>query len=238
MNNEILKNGFEELKIVYTEEMNAKFEAYKDLLKEWNQKTNITKIENDEEIYIKHFLDSVLILKDKEKDGRKTIMDVGTGGGFPGIPLKIINDNYCVTLLDSLRKRVEFLSVVLEGLNLKNMSAIHGRAEDFGQDKKYRENFDICVSRAVAPLNILSEYCIPFVKVGGYFMAYKSENISEEIMKSQNAVETLGGKIKEIKEIRIPSTEIIRKIIIIEKMKSTDKIYPRKAGTPAKNPLI
>ena len=167
----------------------------------------------------------------------KKMIDVGTGGGFPGLPLKIINGNYELTLLDSLRKRIDFLSEAAKALNLRDVKLIHGRAEDFGQNKEHRENYDICVSRAVAPLNVLSEYCIPFVKVGGYFAAYKSDNISREIADSDNAIKKLGGKIKEVKEICLPGTDIVRKIVIIEKNRPTDSKYPRKAGKPSKEPL-
>lgn len=233
-----LENGFKELNINYDSSMDEKFEKYKDLLKEWNNKINITSIEDDEEIFIKHFLDSILLLHKDDVNNSKKIIDVGTGGGFPGLPLKIVNDNFILTLLDSLRKRIDFLQEVVKSLNLKNVDLIHGRAEDFGRDARYREQYDICVSRAVAPLNVLSEYCMPFVKVGGYFAAYKSENISEEIEFSKSAVEKLGGKIKEIKEIQLPHTDIVRKIVIIEKIKETSKIYPRKAGKPSKDPLI
>ncbi len=233
-----LKNGFKKLNLNYDETTDVKFEKYKELLKEWNNKINITSIEDDEEIYIKHFLDSILLLSNENSNEIKSIIDVGTGGGFPGLPLKIVNDNFSVTLLDSLRKRIDFLQEVVNELNLKEVNLIHGRAEDFGKDEKYREKFDICVSRAVAPLNVLGEYCIPFVKVGGYFAAYKSENISEEIDTCRNAVEKLGGIIKEVKEISLPNTDIIRKIVIIEKVKETSEIYPRKAGKPSKDPLI
>jgi len=234
----ILENGFKQLNLSYSDEELQKFEKYKDLLKEWNKKVNITAIENDEEIYIKHFLDSVVLLDENYLYEEKSIIDVGTGGGFPGIPLKILNNNYSVTLLDSLRKRIDFLSTVIKELKLEDVYLIHGRAEDFGQDIDYREKFDICVSRAVAPLNVLSEYCLPFVKVGGYFAAYKSESISEEILDSQNAIKKLGGNIKNIKEIKIPGTEIIRKIVIIEKTTATEEMYPRRAGKPSKDPLV
>jgi 16S rRNA (guanine527-N7)-methyltransferase len=235
---EILKDGFNKLNLSYDSIKNEKFEKYKNLLKEWNQKINITAINDDEEIYIKHFLDSVIILDKNMENEKKRIIDIGTGGGFPGVPLKISNSNYEVTLLDSLKKRIDFLSIVIKELDLKDMHLIHGRAEDFGQDKNYREEYDICVSRAVAQLNVLSELCIPFVKVGGYFAAYKSENIAEEINSSKSAIAKLGGKITEVKEIKLPGSDIVRKIVIIEKIKNTDKIYPRKAGKPSKDPLI
>lgn len=232
-----LEKGFSLLKLPYNKNIDRKFLAYRNLLKEWNEKINITSIEDDEEIYIKHFIDSALLLNENNINESKTMIDVGTGGGFPGLPLKIVNSNYKITLLDSLRKRIDFLYEVTKALNLKDVNLIHGRAEDYGQNKDYRECFDICVSRAVAPLNVLSEYCIPFVKLGGYFAAYKSDNISQEISNSDNAIKKLGGKIKEIKEISIPATDIIRKIVIIEKIEATNIRYPRKAGKPSKDPL-
>ncbi len=233
-----LNEGFKQLKIPYDEKIENKFIKYRDLLKEWNQKINITSIEDDEDIYVKHFLDSVLLLNEENFNESKSIIDVGTGGGFPGLPLKIVNNNYKITLLDSLRKRIDFLSIVSKELLLENMDFIHGRAEDFGQNKNYREKFDICVSRAVAPLNVLCEYCLPFVKVSGYFAAYKSENISLEIDSSESAIKKLGGKIKEIREINLPGTDITRKIVIIEKIETTNNKYPRKAGKPSKEPLV
>ena len=237
MQNKILESGFEELGLNYTDEIERKLNEYKELLLEWNKKINITRIENDEEIYIKHYLDSVILLDSNNKNMDKKIIDVGTGGGFPGLPLKIVNDNFKLTLLDSLRKRTDFLQLVADSLKLKDVEVIHGRAEDFGQDVKYREKYDICVSRAVAPLNILCEFCLPFVKVGGFFAAYKSENISEEIVESKNAIEKLGGKVVDTKIIKIPNSDITRKIVIIEKIKKMENMYPRKAGTPAKKPL-
>lgn len=233
-----MEEGFNNLKLPYSENIEHKFILYRDLLKQWNQKINITSIEDDEEIYLKHFIDSILLLNKDNINENKKIIDVGTGGGFPGLPLKIMNNNYKITLLDSLRKRIDFLQEVAYALNLSDVKLIHGRAEDFGQNKEYREIYDICVSRAVAPLNVLSEYCIPFVKVGGYFAAYKSNIISQEITNSDNAIKKLGGKLKEIKEICIPGTDIIRKIVIIEKVEPTNKRYPRKAGKPSKEPLI
>ena len=237
MQNKILQSGFSELELEYTDDIEKKFDKYKELLLEWNQKINITRIENDEEIYIKHYLDSILLLTKDNVNINKKIIDVGTGGGFPGLPLKIVNDNFKLTLLDSLRKRTDFLRLVADSLKLNDVDVIHGRAEDFGQDSKYREQYDICVSRAVAPLNILCEFCLPFVKVGGYFAAYKSENISEEIVESQGAIEKLSGKIIDTKVIKIPNSDITRKIVIIEKTKKMANMYPRKAGIPAKKPL-
>ncbi len=233
-----LEDGFKQLNIPYSSGVDNKFIKYRDLLKEWNQKINITSIEDDEEIYVKHFLDSILLIDNDNMNEKKSVIDIGTGGGFPGYPLKIVNDNYKITLLDSLRKRIDFLMEVAKHLELENVELIHGRAEEYGQNENYRENFDICVSRAVAPLNVLSEYCLPFVKVGGYFAAYKSENISSEILSSENAIKKLGGKIKNVKEIGLPGTNIIRKIVIIEKCEVTSSKYPRKAGKPNKDPLV
>lgn len=232
-----MEEGFKQLKLPYTEEIENKFILYRDLLKEWNQKINITSIEDNEEIYLKHFLDSVLLLNKENINECKKIIDVGTGGGFPGLPLKIINENYELTLLDSLRKRIDFLKETVHALKLRNVKLIHGRAEDFGQNADYREKYDICVSRAVAPLNVLSEYCIPFVKVGGYFAAYKSDNISEEITNSDTAIKKLGGKLLKVEELCLPGTNIVRKIVIIEKINQTNAKYPRKAGKPSKEPL-
>lgn len=233
-----LEDGFKQLNISYNNDIENKFIKYRDLLKEWNQKINITAIEDDEEIYIKHFLDSILLLCGANISENKSLIDIGTGGGFPGYPLKIVNDNYKVTLLDSLKKRIDFLEEVKNELKLGNVELIHGRAEDYGQNTNYREKFDICVSRAVAPLNVLSEYCIPFVKIGGYFAAYKSEDISTEIKSSEKAINILGGKVRDIKEIQIPSTDIVRKIVIIEKVELTKIKYPRKSGKPSKDPLV
>lgn len=238
MSDSILIEGLKELNLPFNKENIDKFNKYKDVLKDWNQKINITSIENDEEIYVKHFLDSIVLLDKNNIYEEKKIIDVGTGGGFPGIPLKILNNNYKLTLLDSLRKRIDFLQIVANELNLEDIIFIHGRAEDFGQNIDYREQYDICVSRAVASLNILCEYCLPFVKVEGYFAAYKSESISEEITNSKNAITKLGGRINNIKEVKIPNTNIIRKIIIIEKVEKTKEIYPRKAGKPSKDPLV
>lgn len=237
MTTNILKTGFEELGLNYTKEIENNFMLYKDLLVEWNKKINITRIEKDEDIYIKHYLDSVILLNSKIKKDAK-IIDIGTGGGFPGFPLKIVNNDFRLTLLDSLRKRTNFLNLVANELGFDDIEVLHGRAEDFGRNKIYREKYDLCVSRAVASLNILSEFCLPFVKENGYFVAYKSENITEEMDSSQNAIKKLGGKIEDIKEIKIPNSSIIRKLVFIKKVNETPNIFPRKAGTPAKKPLF
>jgi len=234
-----LETGFEKYNIEYTEEMEQKFIEFKELLLEWNKKINITRIEDEEEIYVKHYLDSVMLLRDGYIDNfkNKKIIDIGTGGGFPGLPMKIIEKSLDVTLLDSLKKRMDFLDLVIKDLKLDNTRTIHGRAEDFGQAEEHREKYDFCVSRAVAQLNVLTEYCLPFVKVGGYFIAMKS-NISQEIENAEKAVELLGGKIEKIEDVSLPNSDINRKIIYIKKIEATAKKYPRKAGTPSKKPLI
>lgn len=232
-----LIKGAEELNIELTDEAIKNFEDYKQLLKEWNQKINITSITDDVEIDIKHFLDSITAFKTNLLDGEKSLIDIGTGGGFPGIPLKIVNPDLNVTLLDSLNKRIIFLNEVINSLNLKNINAIHGRAEEFSNKPNYREQYDICISRAVASLDTLSEYCIPFVKVGGYFISMKGPEIEEELKLSKNAINILGGKVVDTILITIPESDITHSLIIIEKIKETPTKYPRGGGKPKKNPL-
>lgn len=211
-----------------------KFYKYKELLIEWNNKINLTAIVDDIDIINKHFVDSIIINKyiNKEK-----VIDIGTGAGFPGIPLKIINDKLNVTLLDSLNKRVNFLNIVINELNLDNIEAIHGRAEEVFKNNKYREVYDIATSRAVAQLNVLVEYMLPAVKVGGTCICMKGNNIKEELDKSSKAIKILGGKLERVEEIVIPNTDYKRNIIIITKEKTTSIKYPRKAGIPSKEPI-
>jgi 16S rRNA (guanine527-N7)-methyltransferase len=212
------------------------FDVYKKLLIDWNNKFNLTSITESKDIDIKHFADSISILQ-FIKNKNASIIDVGTGAGFPGVPLKIANDSFSITLLDSLNKRVNFLNEVKKELNIKNMDCIHLRAEDGGQNLQLRENFDYCVSRAVAKLNLLLEYCMPFVKLGGYFIALKGPDIKEEIKEAENAVSLLGGKIEKVANIYIHMSDLNHTAVIIKKVNHTPKIYPRKAGTAAKKPL-
>lgn len=212
-----------------------KFYLYMQLLIEWNEKINLTAITEPKEVIIKHFIDSLSIwgeIKDNSK-----IIDVGTGAGFPGIPLKIYNDTLNVTLLDSLNKRTVFLKEVIEKLNLKNIEVIHGRAEDYAKIDKYRENYDYAISRAVAPLNILLEYLSPYVKIGGNVIAMKGSNAEEEIKNSNNALKVLKCKIIESSKKNLPENAGERYIILIEKKEKTPKMYPRNAGIPKKKPL-
>lgn len=214
---------------------NAKqFYKYMKLLLEWNEKMNLTAITDPEEIILKHFVDSLTIMP--YLSNANTILDVGTGAGFPGLPLKILESNKEFTLLDSLNKRITFLQTVISELELKNVQAIHGRAEEYISQK--RESYDIVTSRAVAKLNVLIEYMLPFVKVGGRCICMKSFEIEGELKEAKKAIEILGGKIEKVDEITLPTTDIKRKIVIIKKVKNTPNKYPRKAGTPAKEPII
>lgn len=232
----LLENGAKKYDISLTEEQVKKFSLYAKLLKEWNEKINLTAITDDEGIVIKHFLDSLSLLPSIQGESPK-IIDIGTGAGFPGIPLKIAGEKYKVTLLDSLDKRVKFLNEVCSSLSLKNISAIHGRAEDFGADKKYREQYDIAVARAVAALPVLLEYCLPFVKIGGVFIAMKGPDSKEEVNESKKALDVLGGEIEEVRNIILPSSDNERCIIIIRKCRQTNPNYPRKSGKPTKQPI-
>lgn len=213
------------------------FLRFYEILIEWNQFMNLTSITEYEEVVEKHFVDSLSIIKAVNLNEIKKIIDIGTGAGFPGIPLKIIYPHLKVTLLDSLNKRVNFLKAVIEELGLDDIEIIHGRAEDYAKRKEYREKYDLCVSRAVANLSTLSEYCIPFVSVGGMFISYKSNEIDEELLKSKNAIKCLGGNISNIIRFQLPGTDIGRAFVKVEKIKNTPKKYPRKAGIPGKEPL-
>lgn len=232
-----LIKGIESLNIELDEDQRSSFATYKELLKEWNQKINITSITEDVEIDIKHFLDSLTPISTNLLDGKKKLIDIGTGGGFPGVPLKVYNQDLDVTLLDSLNKRIIFLNEVIKSLNLKNIEAVHGRAEELGRKKEYREMYDICISRAVASLDTLSEYCMPFVKVGGYFISMKGPDVEEELKESEKGIGILGGKIIKTEILTLPESDIRHSLIIIEKIKETPTRYPRAGGKPRSNPL-
>ena len=231
----ILMNSYgNEIGLEFTEKQLDKFFKYMNLLLEWNEKINLTAIIEPREVILKHFVDSLTIakyIKENEK-----LIDVGTGAGFPGIPLSIVKENTDIVLLDSLNKRINFLEEVKENLKLENITTIHGRAEEFGKNRKEREIYDIATSRAVAPLNILLEYLLPLVKVGGKAICMKGSNI-KEIENAKNALEILGGKIEKIEEITLPNSDIKRNIIIVKKVKNTPSKYPRKPGTPSKEPI-
>ena len=223
------------ISITLTETQLEQFRIYYEMLVEKNKVMNLTGITEWNEVLEKHFLDSISLIRAIDLSQELTVMDMGTGAGFPGIPLKIAFPNLKVTLADSLNKRVLFLQEVINVLKLEGIEAIHGRAEDLARDKKYREQYDLSVSRAVANLSTLSEYCLPFVKIGGQFISYKSGEIDEEVNACKSAVFLLGGKIKDI--VKFELGESGRSFIIIDKVNGTPKTYPRKAGTPSKKPL-
>lgn len=235
--NNVLTKKVKELSIILNDKQIQQFEQYYNILVEWNKVMNLTAITKYEEVIEKHFLDSLTIVDAINMEKIETLIDVGTGAGFPGIPLKIAFPHLKVTLLDSLNKRIKFLNEVIDLLDLDDIKAIHGRAEDYAKQAEYREQYDICVSRAVANLATLSEYCLPYVKVDGLFVPYKSGEIDEELKSSEKAVSILGGKVEEVVKFQLPGTDIGRSFVKIHKIKETKKKYPRKAGMPTKEPL-
>lgn len=232
-------NDLKAFDIEISEEQKNQFLTYYCILTEWNSFMNLTAITEFDEVIKKHFVDSVSLIKAVPDLNKKeyTLIDIGTGAGFPGIPLKIVFPNLRVVLLDSLNKRISFLKEVIDKLQLSGIEAFHGRAEDYARKKEYREHFDICVSRAVANLSTLSEYCLPFVKQGGYFVSYKSEKITEEFEKAGNAITVLGGSYDDQIEFLLPDSDIYRNLFLIKKTGTTPVKYPRKAGLPSKEPI-
>ena len=225
--------GLKEIDLRVNNEQGKKFFEYTNLLLEWNKKINLTAITEIKDIILKHYIDSLTISNLIKNNS--TVIDVGTGAGFPGIPLAIFRNDLNITLVDSLNKRIMFLEEVKKKLELNNVKIIHSRAEDLGKDKNYREKYDISVSRAVAPLRVLIEYLIPFVKVGGQSLCMKGPNIEEEKRDSKKALLELNSTIVKIENIKLKDMD--RRIIIINKNNKTNNNYPRKAGTPSKNPL-
>ena len=234
----VLDQGCQEMGIVLDGEQRQQFVDFYEYLVEKNKVMNLTGITEFQEVLVKHFLDSLACVKVVDIKKVKRMMDVGTGAGFPGVPLKIAFPHLEACLLDSLKKRVNFLEETFDLLKLTDITAVHGRAEEYAKNKAYRESFDLCVSRAVSNLATLSEYCLPYVKVGGSFISYKSGTVQEEAEQAEKAVKILGGKIRDVVYFSLPDSEIQRSLVVIEKVKSTSGKYPRKAGTPLKEPLV
>lgn len=230
-------NSIEDMGITISEKQAEQLYRYYEMIVEKNKVMNLTAITEFDDVVVKHFLDSLYISQIIEMENVLNMIDVGTGAGFPGIPIKIVFPNIKVTLLDSLNKRVKFLNEVIDELGLKGIEAVHGRAEDYGRDNKYREKYELCVSRAVANLSSLSEYCIPFVSQKGMFISYKAGDCEDEIESSKKAVKMLGGSIESIEEMELLDTGICRVFVCIRKKQKTSGKYPRKAGVPAKEPL-
>lgn len=234
---DLLIEGAKQLGIDLSDKQVEQFMRYKELLQEWNEKMNLTAITEDREVMTKHFLDCMTINKALEMKNQKTVIDIGTGAGFPGLVIKIAFPHLEVTLVDALKKRLNFLEVVIEELGLEGIKCIHSRAEDLGKNKVYREGFDICASRAVANLAVLSEYTLPFVKIDGYLIALKGQKLDEELEQGRKAIQILGGQLEEVVHTGVPFTDLDHKIAKIKKVKSTSTKYPRKAGEPTKSPL-
>ena len=233
------KHGLEELNITLTNEQIEQFLQYYEMLVEKNKVMNLTGITEYEEVIQKHFLDSLSLIRviPDIASQKLTVIDLGTGAGFPGIPLKIAFPELEITLMDSLNKRILFLQEVIDALGLKKVSAVHGRAEEMASNATHRQQYDLCVSRAVSNLAVLTEYCLPFVKKGGLFVSYKSADSDAEIQEGKKAISILGGKLTSVDKFQLPDSDLRRALVCIKKVKDTPKKYPRKAGTPAKLPL-
>ena len=227
----------EQWQIPFSEKQREQLTVYYEMLVEKNKVMNLTAITEFEDVLEKHFLDSIAVARYVDLTGELSLMDLGTGAGFPGIPLKIMFPNLNITLADSLNKRIVFLNEVIDTLELEGVTTVHGRAEDLAADANHREQYDYCVSRAVANLSTLSEYCLPFVKMNGTFISYKSGEVEQEVAASKNAMFLLGGKVQDVIQFQLADSENSRSFVMINKIKKTPKICPRKAGTPTKNPL-
>lgn len=230
-------SDLKEIGITLSEEQKQQFIQYYEILVEWNKVMNLTGITEFEEVLEKHFLDSVSLIRVVDLHRDLKVLDLGTGAGFPGVPLKIVFPELDIVLMDSLNKRIKFLNEVIAQLGLKGIVAIHDRAEEMARKKEYREQFDLCLSRAVANLSSLSEYCLPFVTPGGYFISYKSGEVDEEVAKAKHAIFLLGGKLEKVEKFQLGEENLGRSFVMIKKGKNTPKTYPRKAGMPTKSPL-
>ena len=234
---QLLASGAKELGIDLSDRQFDAFDAFTALLIEWNTKLNLTRITDPEEIAVKHYLDSLILLAKVEVPEGSSVIDIGTGAGFPGIPLKIARPDLRLTLLDSVRKRLTFLEAGVRELSLSDVEIVHGRAEDAAKDKRLRETFDFAVARAVAGMSILAELCLPFCRIGGRFAAYKGPEIGPEVEEASRAIRILGGRLEAVHEFDLPQGGIRRSLVIISKVKATPAGYPRKAGIPERNPL-
>ena len=232
-----LKKALDELNISYTEKQIQQFASYMDGVLEWNEKVNLTAITEHEEFIAKHFVDSVLCADFDEFKNAKTVIDVGTGGGFPGVPLAIMAPDKKFVLMDSLNKRLKIIDELTAEAGIMNTQTVHARAEELARNKNHREKYDVCVSRAVANLTTLSEYCLPFIKVGGYLLAYKGPDADQEIKDAAKAISILGRKLEKVEKSGLESFGLDHRILFIKKVKNTPAKYPRKAGTPSKEPL-
>ena len=225
--------------VTLSEKQMEQFFQYYEMLIQWNEVMNLTAITEMDQVVTKHFVDSMSLVKAVSELGSKEIriMDLGTGAGFPGIPLKIVRPDLKITLVDSLNKRINFLNIVIDELELKNITAVHSRIEDFGKNKQYREKFDYVTARAVANLAVLSEYLLPIIKVGGQAIGMKGSNVKEELVDGKNAIGVLGGKLSCVDEFVLPDSDIFRNVVVIDKIKNTPGKFPRKAGVPSKEPI-
>lgn len=233
----LMAKAADDVGLKLSEQQYERFIKYMSLLQEWNEKINLTSITEDEEVIKKHFIDCIKAFKRDELKKAETLIDVGTGAGFPGIPIAIMREDLKITLLDSLNKRINFLNTVIYDLGLENVTTIHSRAEDGARNNDLREQFDISTSRAVANMSVLSEFCLPYVKIDGYFIALKGPSVEQEIEESKNAIGTLGGKLVDICEVSIEETDFKHNLVIVKKIKPCEKIYPRKAGIIRKKPI-
>ncbi len=220
-----------------TQEQLEQFEIYYELLVDWNQRVNLTAITDREQVFYKHFFDSLSLSFCVSLENEVKLADIGSGAGFPGVPLAIAFPNIKVTIVDSLQKRITFLEHLIERLNLKHVQCIHGRAEEIGRNENYREQFNLVTARAVARLQVLNEYCLPFVKVGGLFAAMKAVDVKKEIVEASRSLQLLGGKMERTYQFQLPFEQARREIVVVKKIKPTPKKYPRKPGMPAKQPL-
>lgn len=234
---EILKSGAAELGIKLTDVQLGQFERFTELLIEWNAKFNLTRITDPFEITVKHYLDSISLFTVTGVPDGASLIDIGTGAGMPGIPLKIVVPDLKLTLLDSLKKRLSFVEAAVADLGMKDVSIIHARAEDAAREKAYREKYDFAVSRAVSRFNVLCEFCLPFCKVGGRFIAYKGPDAEPEVQEATRPLAMLGGQVEKVRRFALPHSELMRTLIVVKKSKSTPPAYPRKAGLPERSPL-